>query len=519
MRNIASLLLVVAITIALIAQERQTKLAVMEIDDKSGKLSKKLLDNAAEALRTELVASNKFIVISKDRQRQAMIKGEKKESWKECYDQSCRIQLGQALTADSILTGIVTYFGKKYTLTVELIDLAKEATVKAAKADFDGSEDGLAEAITDISSQLLYGKKAVRSIDSATKTTGASSSNVDTADLYDKARDLEPTDKERALELYHDIIEMGGTEDRYYQKARERLIKLGDAKIFRSACEEESDANACNEMGNNYMKVKRFDDASEAYAKACSLGSGWGCYGVAERLFYGEVEGKNNADIDVLYKKACSAGVKEGCAKQGIVSVVSNFIIFDNDTVYDRTTNLLWQRSNSDLMSWSTANGYCAQLDLGGYSGWRLPTISELRTLIRGCPNTQSGGACGVTDTCISYKNCKEATGSACDGCSGLGGPGEHGFYWTKGVWNYFVNNSQTWGNTVFWSSTLELQYNSAKVVSWGKGDIGGWEKDTAGVNFQVRCVRSGFGEADAEEQSALEKQIKAKKKAPAKTR
>lgn len=158
MRKIA-LLLVTVFTLLISAQERQSKLAVMEIEDQSGKLSKKLLETAAEALRTELVASNKFIVISKDRQRKAMIKGQKQESWKECYDQSCRIQLGQALTADNIMTGIVTYFGKRYTLTVEMIDLAKEATVKGAKAEFDGTEEGLADAIKSIAAQVT-GKKA-----------------------------------------------------------------------------------------------------------------------------------------------------------------------------------------------------------------------------------------------------------------------------------------------------------------------------------------------------------------------
>ena len=141
MRNTLILLSVLALSLALFGEEKKYKVAVMEFDDQTKKLSKSVLEAAAEYLRGELVASNQFIVISKDRQK-AIVKEKKKESWKECYDQSCRIQLGQALSADTILTGAISKFGNTFILTLELVDLAKEATVKGAKAEYDGSEEG-----------------------------------------------------------------------------------------------------------------------------------------------------------------------------------------------------------------------------------------------------------------------------------------------------------------------------------------------------------------------------------------
>ena len=50
------------------------KLAVMEFEDLSGKLPKNILSRATERIRSKLIASNKFVVIAKERQEKAMIK-------------------------------------------------------------------------------------------------------------------------------------------------------------------------------------------------------------------------------------------------------------------------------------------------------------------------------------------------------------------------------------------------------------------------------------------------------------
>ncbi|HPS29731.1 MAG TPA: DUF1566 domain-containing protein [bacterium] len=62
----------------------------------------------------------------------------------------------------------------------------------------------------------------------------------------------------------------------------------------------------------------------------------------------------------------------------------------------------------SDSMTWGEAAGYCNNM------GGRLPTISELRTLIKNCPSTETGGECRVTDDCIT-ENCRKE--SECRNC------------------------------------------------------------------------------------------------------
>ena len=62
-----------------------------------------------------------------------------------------------------------------------------------------------------------------------------------------------------------------------------------------------------------------------------------------------------------------------------------------NGTIADHCTNLLWQKSTSntqknpnpaDQTTWNTAPTYCSNLNLGKESGWRVPTIQELFTIV-----------------------------------------------------------------------------------------------------------------------------------------
>lgn len=53
------------------------------------------------------------------------------------------------------------------------------------------------------------------------------------------------------------------------------------------------------------------------------------------------------------------------------------------DTVFDTKTSLTWQRSApSALYTQANAAAYCQSLGLGGMTGWRLPTIKELQSLV-----------------------------------------------------------------------------------------------------------------------------------------
>jgi len=109
------------------------------------------------------------------------------------------------------------------------------------------------------------------------------------------------------------------------------------------------------------------------------------------------------------------------------------------ETWTDSSSGLTWQVNwPCEYLTWEDAKSYCENLVWDG-GGWHLPTISELRTLIRGCEATMPGGPCGVTDSCLEL-SCFNDACFECDngqgpnsGCFGpVELPGECDWYWSS---------------------------------------------------------------------------------------
>jgi hypothetical protein len=146
----------------------------------------------------------------------------------------------------------------------------------------------------------------------------------------------------------------------------------------------------------------------------------------------------------------------------------------DKSAWTDPATGLMWQISpTGGGMNWAHAKTHCEQLNLGGHADWRLPTIAELRSLIRGCPPTESGGACETTDSCTTLDCGKDA----CRGCpdherpTGVCWPGELG--------------GATW---FYWSASPVAD---TAIYAWGVHfRVGSVLGDFTALDRLVRCVR-----------------------------
>ncbi len=144
---------------------------------------------------------------------------------------------------------------------------------------------------------------------------------------------------------------------------------------------------------------------------------------------------------------------------------------------YDEATGLCWQiRQLGAALSRIGSTNYCAELSVSGVGGWRLPAIDELRSLIRGCPTTATGGACPVTSasafTDYGYD-------PACNGCGELEGPSEAGCYWPE----------ELEGDCgVYWSSTpADNEVAISWYISFDRASPFAWDET---ASYYARCVK-----------------------------
>jgi len=62
-----------------------------------------------------------------------------------------------------------------------------------------------------------------------------------------------------------------------------------------------------------------------------------------------------------------------------------HFIAYDNGTVLDTKTNLMWAaKDNGRDINWANAKSYCENYHGGGYTDWRMPSLQELTGLYDG---------------------------------------------------------------------------------------------------------------------------------------
>ena len=137
--------------------------------------------------------------------------------------------------------------------------------------------------------------------------------------------------------------------------------------------------------------------------------------------------------------------------------------------------------------NWTVAKESCESLVLEGHEDWRLPTLDELRTLIRGCENTMAGGACAATDACFNPE-CFVDSPPCFDGCPASEGPVDAGAgmgcYWPEA----FGMKASCF---LYWSSlsvpTTDTLTTYIATVNFDDATVDYFPEDG---NLDIRCVR-----------------------------
>ena len=117
----------------------------------------------------------------------------------------------------------------------------------------------------------------------------------------------------------------------------------------------------------------------------------------------------------------------------------------------DPWTTLQWQKfASASPVSKTSADNICDALTIDGKSDWRVPSISELRSLVRNCTASYTApiDGCNVSDSCsmasqcFSANSCQACAGAACYGESNLADICQSEWSSTS---NMGATNSQHW--------------------------------------------------------------------------
>ena len=94
-----------------------------------------------------------YKVISRDQLRDRL-KTEQKESYKECYDRECQIELGRELAANKIVASQILKLGSACRLAVTVFDLRQAAAERALSFKAECTEDALVSAIEQLKEKI-----------------------------------------------------------------------------------------------------------------------------------------------------------------------------------------------------------------------------------------------------------------------------------------------------------------------------------------------------------------------------
>ena len=122
--------------------------------------------------------------------------------------------------------------------------------------------------------------------------------------------------------------------------------------------------------------------------------------------------GSNNTNPRSMYFRMVRGNTEYG---------QNDFIDNGNETITDNATGLMWQKTDDGLArDWENALSYAENLELGGYTDWRLPNAKELQSLVdyTRCPDITQSPAINPLFNCTEIDDPD-------------GNPGQYPYYWT----------------------------------------------------------------------------------------
>ena len=98
---------------------------------------------------------------------------------------------------------------------------------------------------------------------------------------------------------------------------------------------------------------------------------------------------------DGSYQIVLSGKIQTGKRKSGRRSSDGRYIDYEDGTITDTKTGLMWTKKDSyaDLgkcLDWNKSRSYVSSLTTGGYNDWRMPTVEELKSIYEKSKNNKT---------------------------------------------------------------------------------------------------------------------------------
>jgi TPR repeat protein len=310
--------------------------AVFDVEARGVKLAADVLDRLSSYVTGRVGEGGRFQVVPRD-QIKARLVQKKKESYKQCYAQSCQIELGQELAAQKTLATQVLKLGSQCKVGVTLFDLSRATTEDAANASGPCTEDGIVASLDQALAKLIGIAPATAAAGAGTAARPAASP-ADVAAMRTRLFELLVLDLRQekvagdpaAIEKGYQEVCAAGLADacRWREWHHADGPSLADAgRAFTAACDRE-DALACTVVAWSLTQKPEHPadpddsapDPSRGAAlldRACEKGSFAACRGLGRLYHEGVGVKKDRGRAAALYGRACDGGNATACTNLG----------------------------------------------------------------------------------------------------------------------------------------------------------------------------------------------------------
>ena len=142
------------------AEKKKQNIAVMDFDARGG-ISKEDAASLSDAFQAQLVETNEFVVVDRNRIR-AILNEQGFQQSEACSQVECLVEAGKILKVEKMFAGTIGKVGKIFTVNIQLINVATAEIISNKSKQHSGAiEELLTEVVPNIAAEMasaLIGK-------------------------------------------------------------------------------------------------------------------------------------------------------------------------------------------------------------------------------------------------------------------------------------------------------------------------------------------------------------------------